>query len=137
MSNRLQLRQLVILGEDSHSELLCHFKAQMSLLSFRIMLWRDEKSATSVAHTSKISRLRLEMTILGQPPRQAITPRRDCAAGTVDSHGCPWWTDKMQIDVAAAFLGNTLIDNVNDEMNDSGINPQLLTVLTCSDTHRR
>jgi len=59
------------------------------------------------------------MTILGQPPRQAITPRRDRAAEKMDYRGCSWWTDKMQLDVATAFLGNTFIDKVNYEAHIS------------------
>ena len=37
----------------------------MLTLSFRIMPWQAEESAESNAHAGRISRLRLEMTVLG------------------------------------------------------------------------
>ena len=40
----------------------------MLFLSFRITSWRDEKSVESTTCESKITLLRLEMTIPGQPP---------------------------------------------------------------------
>ncbi len=42
----------------------------MLFLSFRITPWRDEKSVKSTTCGSKISRLRLEMKILWQPPKR-------------------------------------------------------------------
>ena len=44
---------------------------KMPCLPFRIKTWRDEKSVKLTTCGSKISRLRLEMTVLRRPPRQA------------------------------------------------------------------
>gem|GEM_PF-1294747 len=44
---------------------------KMPCLSFRIKTWPDEKSDKLTTCGTKISRFRLEITVLRQPPRQA------------------------------------------------------------------